>query len=114
MRWNQNVQSHQSVQIAPEGQHFSCFDKSSKSVEKNDKALNSQDSHYRSIAKAVSYRLGGSIATAGIAWVMTGEISIAAVIGLSDTFIKVGLFYMHERLWDRISFGRRKPPDYEI
>ena len=28
--------------------------------------------------------------------------------------IKVAAYFVHERIWDRIEFGRAKPPEYEI
>jgi uncharacterized membrane protein len=33
-----------------------------------------------------------------------------------ELFTKVGLYYVHERVWDRLSFGRVKtePGDYSI
>lgn len=72
------------------------------------------ESHLRSMAKAVTWRLGGSAFTALIAWVVTQETGAATTIGLADLVVKIGAFYVHERLWERIPFGRRKPPDYQI
>jgi hypothetical protein len=31
-----------------------------------------------------------------------------------DVVLKIGAYFIHERLWDRIQFGRPKPPEYEI
>ena len=28
--------------------------------------------------------------------------------------LEIALYYVHERLWNHISFGRPRPPDYEI
>jgi len=39
---------------------------------------------------------------------------LAAQIGLLDTVIKIGAFYTHERIWNRVGFGKVKPPEYEI
>jgi uncharacterized membrane protein len=72
------------------------------------------ESHIRSIAKAVTWRVGGTVVTFAIAWVLTGELELAAQIGMLDTVIKIGAFYGHERLWNRLPFGRPKAPDYEI
>ncbi|TFG48150.1 MAG: DUF2061 domain-containing protein, partial [Candidatus Brocadiia bacterium] len=35
-------------------------------------------------------------------------------IGILDTFVKIGAYYFHERVWDRLNFGKRKPPEYNI
>ena len=71
------------------------------------------DSHARSIAKAVTWRVGGTLVTACVAYVVTGRAESALAIGAVDTVLKVGAYYAHERLWARVKFGQ-KSPDYEI
>ncbi|MHC4061521.1 MAG: DUF2061 domain-containing protein [Planctomycetota bacterium] len=72
------------------------------------------ESHCRSIAKAVTWRMGGTVVTFAVAWILTGNLSLSAGIGLLDTVIKVGAFYAHERMWNRVSFGKQRPPEYQI
>jgi uncharacterized membrane protein len=72
------------------------------------------DSHVRSIVKAVTYRLLGSSVTGLIFYVLTGKGSLSLVGGALDMVLKVGAYFVHERIWDRIEFGRSKPPEYEI
>jgi uncharacterized membrane protein len=72
------------------------------------------ESNTRSLAKAVSYRLLGSAATAGIVLALTGKPAISVGVGLFDMLAKIGLYFLHERLWNHINFGRPKPPEYEI
>ncbi len=72
------------------------------------------ESHIRSIAKAMTWRTGGTVVTFFVAWVVTGDLSLAAGIGILDTVIKLGAFYVHERAWNRLSFGKKKPPEYQI
>lgn len=72
------------------------------------------ETHYRSIAKAITWRAGGTIVTCFVAWLLTGSLDVAAKIGILDTLIKIGVFYAHERFWNRVSFGKMKQPDYEI
>ncbi len=72
------------------------------------------ETHARSIIKAVSYRLMGSMVTFAVVLVATRKIDLAAGIGVLDTILKIGAFYFHERLWHKINFGKIKPPDYEI
>ncbi len=67
----------------------------------------------RSLLKAVSYRVGGLVATFAIAWLVTGRADVATVIGAGDTLLKIGLYYLHERVWLRIHYGRRKAGEYE-
>ncbi len=72
------------------------------------------ESHLRSIMKAVTWRAGGTAVTFAIAWIMTRRLELAVQIGLLDTGIKIGAFYVHERIWNRLSFGKPKLPEYEI
>jgi uncharacterized membrane protein len=70
----------------------------------------------RSIAKAVSYRVLGSASTALIAFAITHKPMASAGIGAADAVIKIGLYFLHERIWNYIPFGRdqQKAPEYEI
>jgi uncharacterized membrane protein len=72
------------------------------------------ESHYRSIVKAITWRTGGTVVTFAVAWILTGNISLSAGIGILDTIIKIGAYYIHERLWIRVKFGKLKSPEYEI
>lgn len=64
------------------------------------------DSRGRSIAKAVSWRTTGTIDTFLISWLITGNAGTASGIAATEVLTKVALFYFHERIWDRISWGR--------
>lgn len=72
------------------------------------------ESQSRSIAKAVSYRLLGSASTGLIFYVFTGRLSLSLGAGALDMVVKIGVYFVHERLWNHINFGREKPPEYEI
>jgi uncharacterized membrane protein len=72
------------------------------------------ETHLRSIAKAVSWRIGGTLVTFAIALFVSGNVTIAVKVGLLDTFVKIGAFYAHERLWHKVDFGKLKPPEYQI
>ncbi|HEX7585791.1 MAG TPA: DUF2061 domain-containing protein, partial [Prolixibacteraceae bacterium] len=61
---------------------------------------------YRSIAKSVSWRTIGTIDTVVIAFLITGKAEIAISIGGIEVFTKMTLYYLHERTWNRINFGR--------
>ena len=68
----------------------------------------------RSLVKAVTYRVGGLVATFLVAWALTGRLDLATCIGLSDTTLKIGVYYLHERLWLKVDYGRAKEGQYEI
>lgn len=68
----------------------------------------------RALMKALTWRLGGAFFTIILVYVYSGKIAESLAVGSITEGIKVGLFYLHERLWNRINFGRGKPPEYEI
>ncbi|HEU6447295.1 MAG TPA: DUF2061 domain-containing protein [Verrucomicrobiae bacterium] len=75
------------------------------------------DKHYRSLVKAVSWRVTGSIDTLVISYLITGKLKWAFTISGVELFTKILLYYVHERVWHKISFGRieePKKPSYEI
>jgi adenylylsulfate kinase len=72
------------------------------------------DSNARSVAKAVSYRVMGSMVTALIVFVYSRDATVSMGVGAADMFLKIALYYIHERLWNYIPFGRPRPPEYEI
>lgn len=73
-----------------------------------------RDSHSRSIVKALSWRVLATAITVSVVLIITGKIRLAAEIGLLDTLIKLGVYYLHERIWNRVPYGRVKPPEYTI
>lgn len=62
------------------------------------------DSHGKSVIKAISWRIIGTIDTILISWWLTGALSIALSIGSIEIFSKFFLYYGHERLWNLIKW----------
>jgi uncharacterized membrane protein len=67
-----------------------------------------KDAHYRSLAKAVSWRVTGSIDTFILSLLITGSIKIAGSISAVEVVTKVLLFYFHERAWAMIPWGTKR------
>ena len=76
------------------------------------------ESRKRSIAKSFSWRFIATTITVSVTYFVSGELALAAEVGLLDTLIKLVGMYVHERAWLRISFGRPPepppPPEYQI
>ena len=72
------------------------------------------ESTSRSLAKAVSYRVLGSTGTALVVLVLSGNLKISLGVGALDMLLKIALYFIHERLWNHIPYGRPKRPEYEI
>ncbi|PVV10783.1 MAG: hypothetical protein B6D77_07800 [gamma proteobacterium symbiont of Ctena orbiculata] len=77
-----------------------------KKAEKRSQQAVTSDRPIRSLAKAISWRVTGSIDTILLSWFFTGSLSTAAAIGLTEVVTKMVLYYLHERAWNRISLGR--------
>jgi uncharacterized membrane protein len=58
-----------------------------------------QPTHWHSLAKALSWRVVATATTALIAYAITGEIDTALLIGGIEFFLKIGIYYLHERVW---------------
>ena len=65
------------------------------------------DTPIRSVVKTVSWRLTGSGATFLIAFILTGNFAVAGVIGITQMISNSILYYIHERLWTNIKWGRK-------
>jgi uncharacterized membrane protein len=72
------------------------------------------ETHRRSLAKSLSWRVFAFALTATVVWLVTGKLQLAGEIGLADTVVKLGAFYLHERAWTRISFGKAPAAEFEI
>ena len=66
------------------------------------------EKHSRSIFKGISWRIIGTLDTIFLSWLFTGEIKDALKIGGTEVFTKIGLYYLHERIWLKLSIGREK------
>ncbi len=69
-----------------------------------------QESHARSLAKAASWRVTGTLDTFVISWLITGHAMLASGIAATEVLTKVSLFYLHERAWSRVRWGRSVAP----
>ncbi|PWV98340.1 putative membrane protein DUF2061 [Hoeflea marina] len=60
----------------------------------------------RTIAKATSWQLSGLVSMSGLAWLQSGSIAGAFSFALSAAAIGFVCFFLHERIWARIAWGR--------
>jgi uncharacterized membrane protein len=65
-----------------------------------------RDRPIKSLAKAVSWRIVGSIDTMFVSFFITHRIVMAISIGGVEVFTKIGLYYIHERAWAQLRWGR--------
>ena len=60
----------------------------------------------RQIAKAITFRVLGTLDTILASWFVTGSFEIGAMIGGIEIITKIILYFFHERVWDKyIKYG---------
>ncbi len=69
-----------------------------------------RDSRHRSILKAISWRVCATVTTTLIVFFLTGKLALALTTGAIEGVAKLALYYMHERGWGSISFGKKTHP----
>lgn len=72
------------------------------------------ESQTRSIVKTFTWRVIATLVTMSVARIILGRVTHALEIGLLDTVIKLGAYYGHERIWNRVAIGRDQAPEYTI
>lgn len=61
----------------------------------------------RSITKAVSWRLFATLTTMVIVFIFTKKINLSLSVGFVEITSKLLLYYCHERLWNKINWGKQ-------
>jgi len=56
--------------------------------------------------KSISWRVVGTFDTMIISYIVTGEMVLAVSIGGIEVFTKIILYYLHERAWAHMRWGR--------
>lgn len=68
------------------------------------------ESHARSWAKSVTWRLIGIIILGGLSYMITRNWAQTTVITSVFHIVRFVLYYYHERVWELVSWGKLKHP----
>ncbi len=60
----------------------------------------------RSLAKSLTWRVIAIVSTFAIGYVLTGSLAFAASLTLISNVINFVLYYLHERVWLKIEWGK--------
>ena len=60
----------------------------------------------RSFIKSLSYRIFGTLSSFLVVYAITRKETLSVLIAFWETIVKVGIYYWHERIWNKISWGR--------
>ena len=72
----------------------------------NGSAAAGKDSKARSLVKAFSWRVVAFIVLSIISYAITGSAKETGLIALVYNVVQIGIYFTHERLWDRIRWGK--------
>lgn len=64
----------------------------------------SDNSRKRHIAKAITWRIVGTLDTIVLSWIITGSPFMGLKIGFAEVVTKMLLYYFHERVWFKVRF----------
>lgn len=64
----------------------------------------------RSWAKSITWRILGVLILGAISYLFTRDMAKVTGITLIFHIIQLVLYYWHERMWERIAWGRKKHP----
>ncbi len=65
-----------------------------------------REARLRSIIKALTWRVVATSTTMALAYLATRDMKVVMAIGAADVVIKLFFYYVHERVWGRLSWGR--------
>ncbi|NQT90003.1 MAG: DUF2061 domain-containing protein [Candidatus Omnitrophica bacterium] len=72
------------------------------------------EQHKRTLVKTVSWRIIALFTTVVVVYIYSGDVKESLVVGGVANALKMLFYYAHERVWNRLDFGRGKPPEYQI
>lgn len=72
------------------------------------------ETNTRSIVKGISWRFFATATTILIVYLFFGRLDLAIAAGLLETVAKIFLYYLHERGWQKIKFGRKRIEPFNL
>jgi adenylylsulfate kinase len=73
-----------------------------------------KETNLRSVVKGISWRFVATGTTIVIVYVFFGRLDLAIAAGLIETVLKVALYWAHEKVWQRIHWGRRRIEPFNL
>lgn len=65
-----------------------------------------KETHVRSILKGITWRIIATLTTVTLVFIFTRDITLSAQVGILDITLKLVFYYLHERGWNMIKWGR--------
>jgi len=73
-----------------------------------------RETNTRSIVKGISWRFVATGTTIVIVYLFFGRLDLAIAAGVIETVLKVALYWGHEKIWQRIRWGRKRIEPFNL
>ena len=73
-----------------------------------------KETNRRSIVKGISWRIVATTTTIVIVYVFFGRLDLAVAAGLIESVVKVALYWGHEKIWQKIHWGKKKIEPFNL
>jgi len=73
-----------------------------------------KEGHARSIVKTLIWRIIATLITVLVVFVLTKKVALSLEVGGIALVVKLIFYYLHERVWNNISWGKPKHPLEDI
>ncbi len=73
-----------------------------------------KETNIRSVVKGISWRAVATTTTVLIIYFFFGRLDLAISAGIIETVLKVGLYWVHERVWQKLRWGKKKIEPFNL
>ena len=73
-----------------------------------------KETNTRSIVKGISWRVVATTTTIAIVYFFFDRLDLAIAAGMIETVLKVGLYWLHERIWFKVHWGKKKIEPFNL
>jgi len=73
-----------------------------------------KETKLRSIVKTISWRVLATLTTVSLVYIFIGDTKIAFAVGGIEVFLKMLIYFIHERVWDKLKFGKHEIQPFVI
>ncbi len=68
--------------------------------------MHEHETYFRSVIKSITWRVVATSTTIILVFIFTGHVALALGVGFVEIVAKFILFFLHERVWDRMAWGK--------
>lgn len=73
-----------------------------------------KETKFRSVLKSVTWRFCATATTFSLVFIFTGKLDTAIKVGGIEVFLKMLIYFLHERVWGKVRFGKHEVQPFVI